>query len=232
MHATKRVNMGHFRNIPDDLFQCLKNDGPDKLTLKLDGFLASFGRNASGDPFFESARSGPIYHIGAFEHYTISKNKTAESISRAKHYDALMEYIFNSAVMESLPKSSKVTGEFFYMPMATEVDNEFVKFVSVPYMKSKLGTHLTVFPYSGPEIFHFSTSEFKIISPLVNSLDKTIPNSDKDNVASFIINNLIGWDIIGPYIEGVVVHIKGTQWKIQSKIYEEYLNGKKGITYR
>jgi hypothetical protein len=119
---------------------------PIKMTLKVDGIGARFGKNKEGKPFFESSQSGPIFTSGMFTGYANSKGFTGEKLERAKHYDDIHKLIVNSTFIKQLPNDTKVNCEILYNPMADEIENGF-KFVNISYDKTKLGKIMTIVPF-------------------------------------------------------------------------------------
>lgn len=288
--ATKRQNMIHLQKMNDmeyvNFVKELKSrvDGKlkdIKITLKVDGLGARFGVSQDGRPFFEGSRTGPIFEPKAFSMHAKTKSDDIEVITRAEHYDDIWENITKSDFIKTLPKDTKVVCEIFYNPMSTITDDG-IKFVSVKYDKTKLGSLMTIVPINvliastgedHPEsneiidnLLNKSTDRIKIISPKLKikdtiditsfidpvvSLDqslldiitsrkkvdaevkqmvKSIIQKSKDELASYILNHqsIIGKDVLGPDIEGLVLDIKGRQVKIttdkfkQDKIAEKH----------
>jgi hypothetical protein len=152
--ATKRKDMMHLEKMKPLEFLALareimsKNKGilkDVKFSLKVDGAGIRFGKDASGKFFFETSRSGPIQKKNAFSEYA-STNPRAD-LERAKHYDAMFDQIEASNIWKWLPNDTKVIAEVLYNPMA-EVIEDKIKFVSVLYDKSKLGSLMTIIPFA------------------------------------------------------------------------------------
>lgn len=152
--ASPRKGVVHLQNMKDvefiELIKRIKTDLKGKLddvkmTLKIDGLGARFGKDATGRPFFESSRSGPIFQSGSFSAYAKNKGLTGELLDRAKHYDDIFDMVINSSFIKKLPKNSKVVAEILYNPMAQE-DDTTLKFVTVGYDKNKLGQLMSIVP--------------------------------------------------------------------------------------
>lgn len=156
-----------------------------KVSLKVDGAGIRFGKDAMGRFFFETSRSGPIQQSKAFT--TFAANKGGDVV-RAAHYDDMYEAIKSSNLWKDLPKDSKVIAEIMYNPMAEFIGDK-VKFVSVNYDKSKLGSLMTIIPFevvsasSGisfggdkiiEDLIKKSTSEIKVVSPNIGNLNLNI----------------------------------------------------------
>lgn len=117
-----------------------------KMTLKVDGLGARFGKDKSGRPFFESSHSGPIFTSGSFTGYAQSRGFDGERLERAAHYDRLFDMIINSNFIQQLPNDTKVNCEVLYNPMAEETETG-LKFVTVAYDRSILGPEMTIVPF-------------------------------------------------------------------------------------
>jgi len=154
--STTRQNMLHLQKMKDiefidfvkDISSVMKGKLKNiKVALKIDGLGARFGKNASGKPFFESSRSGPIFDPGSFSAYAKGKGSTGEVMLRAQQYDDLFKDVVNSKAMSMVPDDCKVITEIFYNPMAS-FDEEGITFVTVKYDKNKLGSLMTLFPHT------------------------------------------------------------------------------------
>jgi hypothetical protein len=118
-----------------------------KISLKVDGFGARFGRDRDGKFFFETSRSGPIQSPGAFSEFNRRRGVSDETMmARAKHYDELYDALKSSPLWYHLPIDSKVICEILYNPMADLVDGG-LKFVSVKYDRERLGNVMTIAPF-------------------------------------------------------------------------------------
>lgn len=118
-----------------------------KTVMKIDGLGARFGRAANGQPFFEGSRTGPIFDSGAFSAHAIAKGAAEEIVLRAKHYDDMLELFKNASFMKAVPEDTKVVCEIFYNPMAQD-DDDGIAYVTVKYDKSKLGSLMSIMPYT------------------------------------------------------------------------------------
>ena len=154
--ATKRQNMLHLQKMKDEEFiefvRSVKNEMNGKLadvkvSLKVDGAGARFGKDSDGRIFFEGSRTGPIYEPKAFSTHAKSKGYEGEMLARAGHYDDIYDIVTKSDFAKSLPNNTKVVCELFYNPMG-EMDDDGIKFVTVKYDKKKLGKVMTIVPFS------------------------------------------------------------------------------------
>ncbi|MGB9591298.1 MAG: hypothetical protein ACPL1K_02135 [Candidatus Kryptoniota bacterium] len=118
-----------------------------KTVMKIDGLGARFGRAANGQPFFEGSRTGPIFDSGAFSAYAIAKGASDEIVLRARHYDDMLEIFKSASFMKVIPNDTKVVCEIFYNPMAKD-EGDGITFVTVKYDKSKLGSLMSIMPYT------------------------------------------------------------------------------------
>lgn len=144
-----------------------------------------FGKDAKGRFFFETSNSGPIQKAKAFSTFTAAKGANEVSITRALHYDDIYDALEASDLWKDLPNDSKVIVEIMYNPMAEE-DEAGLKFVSVKYDKSKLGSLMTIVPISAvvassgnkheeehaiiERLLKKSTSKIKVVSPKLGKL--------------------------------------------------------------
>jgi hypothetical protein len=119
-----------------------------KAVMKVDGLGARFGKDAHGRTFFEGSRSGPVFDSNAFSAFARAKTDDAVVIERATHYDRMFEIIKTAPLIEELPDDSKIVCEIFYTPMSKEHLNGGVIFVHVAYDRRKLGTEVTILPYT------------------------------------------------------------------------------------
>ena len=154
--ATKRQNMLHLQKMKDEEFiefvRKVKNEMGGKLdnvkvSLKVDGAGARFGKDAQGKVFFEGSRTGPIYEPKSFTAHAKSKGYEGEMLLRAGHYDDIFDIVTKSDFIKTLPNNTKVVCELFYNPMG-EITDEGIKFVTVNYNRTKLGKLMTIVPFS------------------------------------------------------------------------------------
>ncbi len=281
--ATARQGMVHLQKMKDaeyvEFVQHLKKTVDGKLTdvevsLKVDGGGGRFGLDASGRPFFEGSRTGPIFEPKAFSTHAKSKGSAADVVARAEHYDDMWEVVTTSKFIKTLPKDSKVICELFYNPMA-DITDAGVKFVSITYDKSKLGSLMTIIPFSvvvastgepHPDsdkiitsLLKQSSADIKIVSPKLKlngsidisthidpvlSLDKqslevlssrkkadaeakevvrALIQKSKDAVAEYILKHpsIVGKDMLGPDIEGLVLDLNGRQYKVTTAEFKQ-----------
>lgn len=154
--STTRESMLHLQKMNDiefiEFIRSVKNEMEGKLknlsvSLKVDGAGARFGKDASGRPFFEGSRTGPIFEPKTFSSFARNKG-TSDTIqlARAAHYDDIFDIVVSAAFVKSLPKDSKVIVELFYNPMG-EITQDGIKFVTVSYDRKKLGQIMTIVPF-------------------------------------------------------------------------------------
>lgn len=150
--ASKRQGMKHFQDMkPVEFIRWIQ--GLDngvlkniKTVLKVDGLGFRWGLDANGKVFVEGSRTGPVYDDAAFSTHAINKGSSEEIVVRAKHYDDMLVFFKSWKPVKELPKDTKIYCEIFYNPMA-EQDESSLKFVTVRYDKSKLGSLMTILPY-------------------------------------------------------------------------------------
>jgi hypothetical protein len=190
---TKRTNMEHLQKMKPlefiDLIKSFKRAGGKisgvEVRVKVDGLGARFGKDANGQFFFESSRSGPIFDSGSFKKFTAAKTTDVISLERADHYDTLFDLLKTSTFVKAMPSDTKVMCEILYNPMAN-IEKDGITFVTIKYDKSKLGTTMTIVPYSVldsqglphkesdtiiSDLLNASTPEIKIMSNRVNDAD-------------------------------------------------------------
>ena len=124
-----------------------------KMTVKIDGLGGRFGKDANGEPFFESSRSGPIRTAGAFSKYMQDQGvEDSEKLARAEKYDSLFEEIMDlindvdRELGDDFLNNTKVHCEILYTPMATETAEGKLQYVSVEYDKLPDQVQLAVVP--------------------------------------------------------------------------------------
>ena len=153
--SSRRTGISHLQGMKDlefiELIKKIKNEYKGKLsnvkmTLKVDGLGARFGKDANGRPFFESSRSGPISTAGSFTSHARSRGFEGEKLERAEKYDEIYNLIINSDFIKKLPNDIKVHCEVLYNPMAEETENG-LKFVTVSYDRNQLGKVMTIVPF-------------------------------------------------------------------------------------
>jgi hypothetical protein len=170
------------------------NDGSldnASINLKVDGNGVRFGRDEQGQPFFMTGKdSEPAYakDYGYFARKMGDVNNPAYT-----KYDDAMKVILSSDFIKSIPKDTIVQAEVMYAP-AGKKSKEGTAFVKIPYDPKKLGSVLTVVPFSvktfstGAEspdskkiradLLRHSTKEIKMI-------DNHLPHSNL-NVSSIV----------------------------------------------
>jgi hypothetical protein len=154
--TTRRQGIQHLSNMkPEQFVQWMKTVRTEmsgvlkniKAVMKIDGLGFRFGKDRSGKVFIEGSRTGPISDEGAFSAYARGKTDDIEIISRAVHYDDILKLFQTSDFMSAIPQNTKIVAELFYNPMAKENDMG-ITFVTVQYDKKKLGSQMTIMPYT------------------------------------------------------------------------------------
>lgn len=283
---TKRKGLVHLEKMPDLEFVEFFREVSPKLknlpvTLKVDGVGGRFGKDEKGKPFFENSYSGPVFEPGRFSAYAKTRPDASEGmIDRSKKFDMLFDVVIGSSVMAAVPNDTKVICEFLFNPLGEESDST-VKFVSVSYDKSKLGSELTIVPIdviiasTGEEhpkkdkiisdIMKKSSDKIKVVSPKlvqkgeiditaiidpIKTLDdeavkkikslkaadkeekariKEIIQAVKEKMAKYILDHpsIVGKDILGPDVEGLVVNLGGRNIKITTQAFKNTIAAKR-----
>ena len=161
--ASRRKGVVHMEKMKDidflDLLGELKDTNSSQfqlqnipMTVKVDGLGLRIGKDANGQPFFESSSSGPIQQQGAFSAFAQAKGFTDPvQIERACHYDNLYNQVIrivayiDSQLGPEFLKDTKVHCEGLYVPMATRIGNK-LKFVSVGYNRLPKDVKLGIVP--------------------------------------------------------------------------------------
>lgn len=282
VEATKRTGMLHLNKMKDlefiDWVRSIQSQFKGKLenikvSLKVDGGGYRMGLDKSGRPFVEGSRTGPIFEPRAFSTHAKNKGGSPEIVARAMHYDDMFEIITKSKFIKTLPKDSKVICEMFYNPMA-EVTDAGLKFVSITYDKTKLGSMMTIIPFEvvvastghpHPDsekiikgLLSQSNDKIKFVDPKLNTsgtidisgmIDPILSlNSDmiaalssrkkvdadtkaaakatvqavKDQVSRYILDHpaIVGKDMLGPEMEGLVLDIDGRIVKVTTDAFK------------
>lgn len=284
--TTKRKGLVHLEKMSDLEFVEFFRDVNPKLknlpvSLKVDGIGGRFGKDEKGKPFIENSYSGPRFEKGSFLAFAKSRENADEGmLNRAEKFDMIFDIISESALMKSLPNDTKVICEFLFNPLGQEKDNT-IKFVSVSYDKSKLGSELTVVPISvivastGEEhpqmkkiidsLLKQSTDKIKVVSPKlaqkgdiditaivdpIKTLDadaiakikslkaadkpekariKEVIQAVKEKMAKYILDHpsIVGKDILGPEVEGLVINLGGKNIKITTQAFKDTIAAKR-----
>ena len=126
------------------------------INLKVDGAGIRFGKTSDGKPFFMTSRvDRPMTrdNIGDFEAYGRKQGQSEEQLARTKNYDGALSTIVNADFMKDIPPDTIVQAEMLYNPMAQK-EEDGLKFVNIPYDPKKLGSTMTLVPFS---VRQFST---------------------------------------------------------------------------
>lgn len=187
--STRRQGIQHFQKMdPVEFVEWLRDVKKEtkgilkdiKAVMKVDGLGARFGKDKNGKPFFEGSRTGPIFDSGAFTAFAKQNSNDPIALTRAAHYDDMLEIFKSASFMKAIPVNRKVVCEIFYNPMAKET-KDGIQFVTVNYDKNKLGEQMSILPYTvldaetGREcddkndildkLYQLSNSKIKIINP-------------------------------------------------------------------
>jgi hypothetical protein len=190
--ASPRKSVQHLQKMNDvefiDLIKKIKNEMKGylnnvKMTLKIDGLGARFGKDRTGRPFFESSQSGPIFTGQMFSQFAKSQGFTGEKLTRAKHYDDIYNLVMHSNFIKQLPNDTKVACEILYNPMAEITDNG-LKFVTISYNRSVLGKLMSIVPLY---VEVASTGE---PHPQNDEIKSSLINIKEENGIKFIDNRL------------------------------------------
>lgn len=209
----------------------------EDISLKIDGANLTFGYDFRNDFFIESARSGRIYVGLEFINHSLRKKGIISYIStmyceifyKLKENKELNNYLRdNSLILE---------GEILYNRLGTEYNENYHKFVSIPYDIRTLGTELTfVISKIYKNEIELKFSEAYLEMQTIKSLstneykfeDKYIPNQNDIDLSGCYINewikNKISSEIhcckFGPYNEGYIIEHGPFKYKI---ILNDYL---------
>jgi hypothetical protein len=172
------------------------------INLKVDGAGVRFGKDEQGKPFFMTSKvTDPKYaeNYGDFEKYGRSMGQDPERLSFTKLYDEALKTIVTSDFIKRLPNDTIVQAEMLFMPMGKRSDNGIV-FVNIPYDQKKLGTIMTLVPFSVKtystgeprpdaakikyELLRDSTKEIKIVNNQLKQRDL-----DVSSIVDPIVNN-------------------------------------------
>jgi hypothetical protein len=249
----KRQSMKKFTDMSNQDFinfinQIKKDNGLIKNDFfgKLDGFPVTFGKNKEGKFFMESSSSGPKF-IADFAKYTKQKTDDKARLMRADAYDQLFNTLENLKFTKSLEADTKIYCEVMANKIASE-SNGKLKFVTIEYDKNKLGSELTIFPYSVmvastndkhpnqikliSSFIKSSNSKIKVIdakletsnidvSSIIKDFSEESINKTKSELASFLLNSdKIKKNIIGSEIEGIVLVVNDVRYKITTHDYQ------------
>lgn len=120
------------------------------VNLKVDGAGIRFGKDEEGRPFFMTSKvTEPKYaeNYGDFTAYGQSIGQDAERLAFTKNYDEALKTIVNANFMKDIPADTIVQAEMLFTPMG-KMEDGGIKFVNIPYDPQKLGTVMTLVPFS------------------------------------------------------------------------------------
>jgi hypothetical protein len=130
------------------------------INLKVDGAGIRFGKDEEGKPFFMTSKvTDPKYaeNYGDFEQFGNVMGQDPERLEFTKKYDEALKTIVSSDFIKRLPADTIVQAEMLFMPMGKQSEDG-ITFVNIPYDQKKLGTIMTLVPFS---VKTFSTGEPK-----------------------------------------------------------------------
>lgn len=195
--SSNRSGISHLQKMKDTdfirLIKKIKNEYHGKLdnikmTLKVDGLGARFGKDKNGRPFFESSHSGPIFTAGSFTSHAKTKGFEGERFNRAEKYDEIYDLIVNSNFVKKLPNNVKIHCEIMYNPMAEETADG-LKFVTLSYDRNQLGKIMTIVPFYAEVA---STGEHH---PNSEEIKNMLINVGEENGIKFIDDRLAASEI-------------------------------------
>jgi len=128
------------------------------INLKVDGAGIRFGKDKEGKPFFMTSKvTDPKYaeNYGDFEQFGNVMGQDPERLEFTKKYDEALKTIVSSDFIKRLPADTIVQAEMLFMPMGKQSEDG-ITFVNIPYDQKKLGTIMTLVPFS---VKTFSTGE-------------------------------------------------------------------------
>jgi hypothetical protein len=204
VQETPRKTIIHFEKMkPSEFLQLCKKIKKNKkldsvkVSLKVDGASARFGKDNDGEFFFETGKSGLIKTPKAFSEYTMTKGGSDQQVCRAIHYDNMFDELKASNIWKEFPKGTKVICEMLYNPMS-EVIGDKLKYVSIHYDADKVGKLMTIVPinivgnYTVEKLIEQSTKDIKIVSPNLGtlSIDLDINLDVIDTIDEDILNSL------------------------------------------
>jgi hypothetical protein len=130
------------------------------INLKVDGAGIRFGKDEEGKPFFMTSKvTDPKYaeNYGDFEQFGNVMGQDPERLEFTKKYDEALKTIVSADFIKRLPADTIVQAEMLFMPMGKQSEDG-ITFVNIPYDQKKLGTIMTLVPFS---VKTFSTGEPK-----------------------------------------------------------------------
>lgn len=155
------------------------------INLKVDGGGIRFGKDMKGNPFFMTGKdSEPKY---AKDYGYFARSMGDENNPAYTKYDDAMKVILSSDFIKDIPNDTIVQSEMLYTP-AGKKTKDGLAFVKIPYDPKKLGSILTLVPYS---IKQFSTGQEK---PDSAKIKNTLLKDSTDKI-KIINNNLSQKDV-------------------------------------
>lgn len=203
------------------------------VTEKIDGGGIRLGIDDSGEFFFESTRSGPIYRRNSFSKFTANKFGKATAISKA--YDKALDFLLDDPrIKDAFQKVGHkiiIKGEVLINDLAKRKDGK-LRFVATDYDEENLGTECTFVLFDAPqetmkELIKLSTKEVKFCDSSIEMK----PIDFSDEISQLSKNNLeeiqrkmeqkiakcLPKSNLGQSIEGIVVKTHKHSFKVVSK---------------
>lgn len=134
----KRVDMKHLHEMNNIKFcEMIKGSGDyldAHITMKLDGFMLRFGKDADGLFFMQTARSPVLRRSDEILWFALMRDYRGEALERAHKFAHLFEVLKNSDFIANLPKDTAITCECFMKDLAeyNEVSHTY-RYVTIPY---------------------------------------------------------------------------------------------------
>lgn len=146
---TRRKGIEHFEKLSVGKFVeialSLLKEKRIKASVKVDGAGVRFGKDAHGNFFFESSKSGIVTQYGHFKQFALANDR---NLTLAMHYDEMFKLFKQSPLWKALPPDTKIVGEILYNPLASVESGERLKFVTIAYPKKYLGEVATFIPFT------------------------------------------------------------------------------------
>jgi hypothetical protein len=167
------------------------------INLKIDGNGVRFGKDQQGKPFFMTGKDSEPMYAKDYGYYA-RKMGDVNNPAYTK-YDDVMKVILSSDFVKTIPNDTIVQAEVMYVPAGKKSDDG-IAFVKIPYDPNKLGSLLTIAPFS---VRTFSTGEESLNSKKIRDalltqsnskikmIDNHLPHSNVDvsNIVDPIANN-------------------------------------------
>jgi len=152
----KRKNMKHLHEMNDYEFcRWIQARGAsdetinkvERINWKLDGFFLRFGKDAEGQPWFQTARSNVLYSPGEVIWYAMRNGYDHDKFTRAEKYYHLIKDIWESRMFSKMGNNVGMEVEVFDRSMATDNGDGTITFVNIPYSADFFYRPVTLFLY-------------------------------------------------------------------------------------